>query len=138
MWIFPIMEKPTSHPYFELLYILLLYYDVNVVEVFPLTKSDVFVGRWCNRTCLGNRTRLWVLHIYIYIKLSNTTLYISVNRSFPHNQFDSKIIWFYIIMVFFIRVISLMMDKTVPSLEKEKDNEYEYNFLISCYNIKFF
>ena len=41
-------------------------------------------------------------------------------------------------MGFFIRVISLMMDKTVPSLEKEKDNEYEYNFLISCYNIKFF
>jgi hypothetical protein len=34
-------------------------------------KSDVFVGRWRNRTCLGNRTRLWkrthlwVLHIYI-------------------------------------------------------------------------
>ena len=26
-------------------------------------KSDAFVGRWRNRTCLWNRTRLWVLHI---------------------------------------------------------------------------
>jgi hypothetical protein len=33
-------------------------------------KSDAFVGRWRNRTCVGNRTRLWnltrlwVLHMY--------------------------------------------------------------------------
>jgi hypothetical protein len=35
-------------------------------------KSDAFMGRWSNRTCLGNRTRLcnrthlWVLHIYFF------------------------------------------------------------------------
>jgi hypothetical protein len=38
--------------YFELLYILLLYYDVNVMDVFPPTKSDAFVvkiGRVCGK-----------------------------------------------------------------------------------------
>ena len=39
-------------------------------------KSDAFVGRWRNRTCLGNWTRLWnrtrlrVLHIYLLWGLS--------------------------------------------------------------------
>ena len=64
---------------------------------------------WWTLILQPNQTRLWeddvighvwgighvcesYIYIYIYIKLSNTTLYISVNRSFPHYQFDSKII----------------------------------------------
>jgi hypothetical protein len=38
------MEKPTSG-IVSSIFLTAVYYDVNVVDVFPPTKSDVFVGR---------------------------------------------------------------------------------------------